>query len=216
MKFYLKEAESALDYARYFADLPLREGSVKNRDGVIDELGRMTGYPAPSDPKKAGLPYCAIGTCACFLLFQHQHEGTGRGFMLTASSQAIRRYFEAKEKGEPGQWFSRDPQKLLEWQGAVGGWTNPGDSAHGHVFPIEGRLTRKAASGLVVTGIRTIEFNSDLSGDRDGQGCFRLTRRRLVNRTWKVESAQKKLVGLPRDLWFCNTSRFKGGAWWTD
>lgn len=205
---HLPEATSALDYARHFEQLPIQEGPIKNRSREIDELGRLIGYPAPRDPKATGLPYCAIGVCACFLLYFQQHEGQGREFSRTASSQAIRRYFEAKG------WLSRDAQALADWQGALFGWTNA-DGAHGHVGFVAGRLTDGAGR---VVGVKTIEFNSDLSGDRDGDGCYALYRRKLLSGPnkglWQVENKQRKLVGPARQLWFCDVSKFKGGDWW--
>lgn len=201
----IDDATSALEYAQHFADLPLRETWGKNRSAEIDELCRLIGMPNPDDRVVDGPPYCAIGVCACFLLFFQQHAGEGREFQRTAGSQAIKRFMALKG------WLSTNPNDILGWEGALFGWTNVGDEEHGHVGFVAGRLTDKAGK---VTGIRTVEFNSDLSGDRNGDGCYALVRRMSPNGYWRVENAKRQPVGKARRLWFANTTAFKGGKWW--
>lgn len=192
----LAPGSSAAHYAEWFAAERLREGPIKNRAPWIDALIRLVDRSfLPGSERVPGPPYCAIGVSAMFLL-------CGEPSIRTASSQAIRRQFAKKGL------LSSNPDDLLQWEGALFGWTNA-DRARGHVGLVLGRLTDKGR----VVGIRTMEFNTDLGGDRDGDGAYKLVRR-LRPDGWLVEDAAGELRGPAKDLWFCNTSGLRGGAYW--
>lgn len=202
---------SAIDVAIQYLDLPLRETWANNRSSYIDALVRYVGHSVPLNPKAAGLPYCAIGVSACFLMAQRAYikgGGDTKSFtelmIKTASSQEIKRFFERK-----GLLFT-DPQQLRQCKGALFGWTNS-DAAHGHVGFVAGRLTD--GMGKVVA-IRTVEFNSNMAGSRDGEGCYSLIRQHLHNGVFGVKGLTGNLGQSKKKLWFCDTSSFFGGSWW--
>lgn len=103
------------------------------------------------------------------------------------SSQEIRRYFENRGL------LSRDPQDLLHWKGALGGWTDD-DGVHGHIFFIAGRLTENG----IITAIRTVEGNADFTPDNAVAS--------EVRRTPVTREGHR--------LWFLNCSFEPGGQWW--
>lgn len=185
---------TAKDFAEQYALMPLRETKGQNRSPEIDAFNLACGVPL-------GSPYCASGISFCFRRCQKLNLIR---FPYTASSQAMRKEFERRGK------FTWLAESLMQWKGAIGGWTNA-DGVHGHVFFVTERLTDRHGD---VVGIRTIEFNTDLAGDREGQGCYKLTRRLGVDGNWYVEDANGRLTGIGRKLWFCDVSDFPGGAWW--
>lgn len=192
-------SSSAIATARYHVDNGLvRESEGKNRSPVIDAMCRTFGAPL-------GSPYCALGVSWCFRNYRLLVASDARPFPYTASSQYIKRIF-----GQQGL-LSRDPDALMGWKGALGGWTNP-DGAHGHVFFIEKRWQDE--NGHVIA-IGTIEYNTNGQGERDGEGAFRLMRRKSVkDGLWYVVDADGKRAGTGRALWFVDTSDIGGGAWW--
>lgn len=177
-------AELALWYCE--RDKPLRETKGKNRSPEIDMFNEYCGVPM-------GSPYCASGVSTCFHTVDANHPSlTGETWVRTAGSQAIKRMAKAN-----GLLF-KDPDHLLEIEGALFLWTNEGDPAHGHVGFV---LKRYTSDGHVVA-IQTAEFNTDpVSGDRDGGGAYSLKRRVPVDRK--------------HDLWFVDTSSFIGGKTWS-
>lgn len=148
-----------------------------NRGPLIDQMLKSAGVGV-------GNPWCAAFVSWCFL----QATGEKPPFN-SASSQAIMRWF--KKQGR----FSTDPQDLLEWKGALFGWTNR-DRIHGHIGLIRARFT---AEGRVVA-IGTLEGNTNDGGSRNGDGAYSLRR------------------GVPVDgshrLWFLNTTGLPGGDFW--
>lgn len=184
----------ALDHVRK----PLRETHGKNRSPEIDLMLSEVGAPL-------GSPYCAAGVSHCFRGVSGE---PGERFpIFTASSQAMRRAFEARER------LFRDPNLLLRVRGALFGWTNA-DRVHGHVGIVFGRLTINVGGKTIVKGIQTLEYNTGLRGDRDGEGAFALIRRLGGDGLWYVEDSRGRLVGRPRRLWFLNTTGISGGSWW--
>ena len=116
----------------------------------------------------------------------------GKALPITGSSQALKRW------GKQHSRLTDDPQKLLKMTGAIFGWTNEDDPAHGHVGIVKGRQTD--IRGKVVA-IKTYEFNTDLvKGDRDGEGAYSL----------------KRVVPVDRghSLWFVDLTGCVGGDWW--
>ena len=118
---------------------------------------------------------------------QNGLKGLGDPPFRSASSQAIKRWAL-----ESGKLFT-DSQKLLECKGALGGWTDEGDSSHGHVFFIERRLT--SVYGRVVK-IGTIEGNSDTTPDN------------AVNRLVRTAPMSEG-----HELWFVDVGDVSGCAW---
>ena len=171
---------SIVDIVEHYITLPLRETAGKNRSTEIDLMNSFVGAAM-------GSPYCAAGLSYCF----HRNDPK-TPFPKTASSQAIKRWFD--ERG----WLSNDPQHLLGWSGALFGWTNP-DKAHGHVGLMVQRKTIVAPNGKpVITKMGTMEFNtSSKTKSRDGDGAFALER------------------GVrEREFWYCNLSHLEGGRYW--
>lgn len=188
---------SAISVAAYHAATGLvRESQGKNRSPVIDAMEAVFGL--------RGQPYCAIGVSAGFLVFWRHNKPGGHPFYYSASSQYIKRM--AASNGE----LLLDPQALLACKGALGGWTDA-DGAHGHVFFIERRLTNTQG---VVVAIGTVEYNTNLIGDRDGEGCYRLVRRRASDGLWYAQDTAGQLVGKGHKLWFVDVSDEPGGQWW--
>lgn len=186
--------KTAKDIAYHYEGLKIREDRSSNRDkaGHIDRFNKFVGIGV-------GNPWCAAATCIFF------HEADPKTvFPKTGSSQAIKRYLKDK-----GILFT-DPQKLLNINGAVGGWTNVGDSWHGHVFLIVGRLTTKGN----LVGLLTIEGNTNGAGSRDGNGLFLMKRMLDKNGQFYPVDSKGKKVGPARTLWFGDTSLIGGGNYW--
>jgi hypothetical protein len=180
-----------LDAALRHADL--REHGGKNKDPWIAKANAYVRNPATS-------PYCAAGIAQSQLEAFQAEGGTqsqlnlligqGKALPITGSSQYLRLW--AKQKNR----LTFDPQKLLSFRGALFGWTNAGDEGHGHIGLVERRLTTNGK----VLAIGTFEFNTDLAGDRDGEGAFRLERKVPTDRG--------------RDLWYIDLTGLWGGDWW--
>jgi hypothetical protein len=178
---------SALEIAKRYVGV--RETGGKNRGPEIDQFNMFAGVPL-------GSPYCASGISFCFDLARRKLQGAAVRnhpapssvvFPRTASSQQIRLAF--KKAG----LLSTDAQDLKSWKGGVFGWTNR-DKVHGHVGLVAGRLTD--ASGRIVA-LRTVEFNSNSAGSRDGEGV--------------VENERIVPVDRGHKLWFCDVSSMAGG-----
>lgn len=164
---------TALDYALKDVAAPLRETGGDNRSDRIDALNRFVGNPL-------GAPYCAAGVSWCF------HAAGASGFPYSGGSQFIRAWFEQHGK------LSWTPDDLLKWRGALFGWSN-GDG-HGHI----GFVAKRFQAQSHVVSVGTAEYNTNGSGDRDGEGAYALVR---------------SMSG-PHRLWFLDVSEFQGGAWW--
>jgi hypothetical protein len=165
----------ALDIALRFAADGLRESPPgSNRGPVIADMLRSVGAAA-------GQPWCAAFVSWCF----QAASGEAAPFR-SASSQAIRRWFESKGM------LSRDPSAMLGWRGALFGWTNA-DRIHGHIGLVRARLVE----GGRIVAIGTVEGNTSAKGSRNGDGVYAL--RRPV---------------LSRRFWFLNCGELPGGAWW--
>jgi len=179
--------KAAIDFARAYADQKLREHGGKNRGVDIDKFNQFC-------KAALGSPYCASGLSYCF----HKAALSGAdGTLLpySASSQSFKKW--AKKFGR----LSYDPDAMLNWKGALFGWTNA-DKVHGHIGLVEKRLTDHGQ----VVAISTIEFNTDaIANDRDGDGCYRVKRSNFKNgRLWHKG----------KKLWFIDVSGIAGGGWW--
>ncbi len=177
---------TALDVARKYLELRVREDKGKNRSTYIDLFNRHVGAPL-------GSPWCASFISYCF---RESIDAQGIKFPQTASSQAIKRWAVQTDR------LFNDPDRLLDCRGALGGWTLENDPSHGHVFFIAKRLS---SMGNVI-GVATIEGNTSSAMSRDGDGVYSLIRKGLKN---------GRLYSSKHNIWFVDTSAVKGGAWWS-
>ena len=169
-------------------DAHVHETGGNNRGPVIDEINRELGLPM-------GSPYCAATVSHCFRKAAAEPGATGLPFPCSGGSQALKHSFAALGR------LSNDPNALLSWRGALGGWTDSDDPTHGHVFFIKGRLTDQ--SGNIVALI-TLEANtSPQTQDRDGEGMYELHR--------TIESLDAKHP----NYCFLKTDGIAGGEWWS-
>lgn len=156
-----------LDVAKKY--IGLKEQGT-NRGPEIDRWLKNTGVAV-------GNPWCAAFASSMWI------EAGIKFPVKSASSQAFRRWAEKE-----GLFFT-DPQKLLECESAIFGWTNS-DKVHGHV----GFVAKRYTTGGKVVAIGTIEGNADGGGSRLGDGVYELKRK------------------LPGNLWFVDTSKW--AKWW--
>lgn len=150
-----------------------------NRHPKIDEWLHLVHKPV-------GLAWCAAFTSGMFF------EATGEmPDWSSASSQSIMRWGKEKHR------YFTDPDHLLQCKGALFGWTQELDKAHGHVGILKGRWTHNGE----VVAVQTIEGNTDAGGSRLGDGVYSLRR------------------GVPTDgrhrLWFVDMTNLPGGNWWS-
>lgn len=179
---------NALDHARTYVAASLRElRGAKNRHPDIDAFNRFCRVPV-------GSPYCAAAISYCFHLAAGDlSAGRGLAFPSSASSQQLMRSLRAMSG------YSESATDLLQMRGALFGWTNPGDPAHGHIGFVAHRYHLQGK----VVAIGTVEFNtSPATGSRDGDGAYALRRAVPMDRG--------------RKLWFLCTDAFLGGCWWPD
>ena len=147
-----------------------KETNGPNRSPWIDHINDWLGVPL-------GSSYCA----GAVSLWLHR---AGCDEFKTASSQAWKRW--ARDLGR----LKFDPNELLNCTGALGGWTDPNDQAHGHIFVITERLT---TSKNEVAAVETIEANTSSGGSANGDGVYE--RRRNIHQVptlWFID-----LTGLP-------------------
>lgn len=178
---------AAIDFMQKLVDARIHETGGKNRSPVIDAINREMGLPL-------GSPYCAATVSHCFRKATAAGEPGLLTFPCSGGSQAIKHAFAALGR------LSDDPNALVGWRGALGGWTDSGDPAHGHIFFIKGRLTDGDGS---VVGLITLEANtSPQTQDRDGEGMYAL------HRTIASLNANHP------NYWFLKTDGIVGGEWW--
>jgi len=199
----------AISAANIFLELvrlKVREDKGANKDsqGIIAMMNKAVGVAVDS-------PYCASTVSHCFKKATSYIKNlTGLvTFPYTASSQAVKRWFKNKSL------LSYDVQNLLHWKGAVAGWTNVGDSWHGHVFLVLRRFTVKDKDGnLKIVAIETAEGNTSASGSREGSGIYILRRKLFDDGLFYPVDKKGEKAGPGHKLWFCNTSDIAGGSWW--
>ena len=154
------------------ANVGERETNGPNRSPWIDELCNRLGV-------KLGSSYCA--SAVAFWL----HEVGCKALADNpASSQSWKAW--ADDNGR----LRSDPNDLLKCTGALGGWTDPNDSAHGHIFVITERLTTTDGD---VAAVKTIEANTSSGGSANGDGVYdRRRNTQQVPTLWFID-----LTGLP-------------------
>lgn len=178
---------TALDLMQQLVDERVHEIDGKNRGPVIDAINRELGLPM-------GSPYCAATVSHCFRKAASADGAPGVPFPYSGGSQALKRAFAALG------CLSDDPNALLSWRGALGGWTDSDDPAHGHVFFVKGRLTDDGGN---VVGLITLEANtSPQTQERDGEGMCELHR--------SIDSLNARHP----NYWFLKTDGIAGGDWW--
>lgn len=169
--------------AAWHAQRLIQAGVVEegnNRGPLIDKMLLFCGTPV-------GNPYCAAGVSYAFHLATGKPARQG-GFPSSASSQAIRRWYETRGL------LSTNPGDMLRWRGALFGWTQASNPDAGHI----GIVLDLVVEGGVVTHIITAEFNTSSSGAlvREGKGSY---------------IKQRAVQG---HFWYLNTGDTPGGAWW--
>ncbi len=178
---------TSLDFMQQLVDQDVHEIDGNNRSPVIDEINRELGLPI-------GSPYCAATVSHCFRKAAAGNRAACVPFPYSGGSQALKHAFAALGR------LSDDPNDLLSWCGALGGWTDSNDPAHGHVFFVKGRSTDDSGN---VVGLITLEANtSPQTQDRDGEGMYEL------HRTIASLNARHP------DYWFLKTDGVCGGEWW--
>lgn len=186
--------KSAIEAAKWLLAQNIREKPPKsNRHPIIDKMLKLCGVAL-------GNPWCAAAASFAFFL------ATGKKAPFnSASSQAQKRWGMKEDR------FFTDADLLMSCRGALGGWTNKGDAAHGHAFLIEQRFSNAAGD---VVAIGTLEGNTNGAGSRLGDGMYRL--RRAINPKdglWYVQ-VNGKFVGSGQALYFIDTTGIEGGEWW--
>lgn len=138
-------------------DAPLRESHGKNRSPRIDQFNLRAGAPL-------GSPYCASGAW-CAIDDACKALGLKNPVKPTASSQAFRSL-----KIVPLRYVK--PPGAMGLKGDLGVFQVPKDQWHGHLVTV----SEDQASG-VYPAFKTLEYNTDaVSGDRDGDGAYAMTR----------------------------------------
>ena len=132
----------------------LRETRGKNRSPRIDEFNKRAKAPM-------GSPYCASGLW-CAIDDACKQLGLKNPVKPTASSQAFR-----KTSFVPEKYIRREGE--MGRIGDFGVLQVPGNSAHGH-------LTVLGADQRSQPIFYTLEYNTDASGDRDGDGAYATSR----------------------------------------
>ena len=174
---------TALEIAKaIIAKNPRETGRNTDHGGIIDKVLQEVGLPP-------GNSWCAAFVSHCF-----RAAGAGQHFPYSASSQAIMRWFKERDL------FTYNAQDILKWNGAIGGWTEEDDPAHGHIFLIGGRKTLKFGSTLKLKSVLTEEGNTGPGGERNGDGAYSRTRQVPVD--------------LGHKLWFLNCEKIPGGRFW--
>ncbi len=168
------KARTALDWALLDVQLPLRDLKRDDVNPRINALNRFVGNPI-------GSPYCAAGVSWCF------HQAGASGFPFHGLAKDIRDWFEARGR------LSHDPQNLLDWHGALFGWTLA--NGHGHIGFVEKRLTD---AGDQVISIGTVEYNTTPPDGAGADGAYQKTHP----------------VFNGGEMWFLRCDDFQGGAWW--
>lgn len=146
-------ADKIIEKIQADVDAKLRETGGKNRGPRIDSFNKRTGV-------EMGSPYCASGAW-CAIDDACKDLGLKNPMMPTASSQAFR-----KEKYVPGKYMNH----VAGEKGDVAVFQVPDDPSHGHVATL--RLTQPSPS----THFSTVEYNTDGSGTRDGDGAYYMAR----------------------------------------
>lgn len=135
-------------------DAELRETGGKNRSPRIDSFNKRVGVAM-------GSPYCASGGW-CAIDDACKALGIKNPVKPTAESQDFRRSSFVPAK------FLR-PEGSLGKKGDVGVLQVSGDSGHGHHTTL-----REDQSSQPY--FKTVEYNTDGSGTRDGDGAYAMTR----------------------------------------
>ena len=166
---------TAIDFAKTWVELPVRESNGPNRSPQVDEFNRFVG-------DNMGDPWCAAFVSYCF------HEaGAGEAFPYSGGSQTLKAWFKDHDL------FSTDPNDLKGWSGALAGWTDPGGE-QGHIFFVYGRGTD--GNGNVVS-LLTYEGNTNTDGSSNGDGAYARNRPVDSREFWYLRTD-----GIPGGSWW--------------
>jgi hypothetical protein len=194
MTYDINVMPTVADYAK--ADLRagiLEKPSKSNRAPRIDAVLKFFNIK--------GVAWCAAILSAWFrscVAVGGKHE-----FPYSPSSQYIMRWFKERDL------LTFCATQTLHWTAVAAGWTNADDAGHGHIFLVISRYTENGK----VTGIQTIEGNTDKVGDRLGDGCYSLRRDLCPDGLWRVRSVDGELVGSGKKLWFLNCTDMPGAGY---
>lgn len=129
-------------------DLGEREWNGKNRSKMIDDINKTVGVAL-------GEPYCISGLLVRGVKVLCEKHQLIRPVKLIAGTQNF--YNNA-----PARYRTAKPG--LAKRGDIGILRNYADKGHGHAFGFRADETKEKQL--------TIEYNTDLVGDRDGDGVF--------------------------------------------
>lgn len=162
-------ADSIIQIVQEDVTNKLRETGGKNRGRRIDEFNRRA-------KSYMGAPYCASGlwtaiddTC--------KRMGLKNPAAPTASSQAFRKtsYVPAKYIRAEGSLGKKGDIAVLQ---------NANETTHGHVAAVSEDQKKQPK-------FKTVEYNTDGSGTRDGDGAYAMTR---STKDLSKENAGKKFI----------------------
>lgn len=128
-----------------------RETDGANRSPFIDHINAEVGV--------------AMGSswCSSFVSWGFREANGGkRAPWESGSSQAIKRWFESQGL------LSHNVQDLASWEGAMFGWTDDNDAAHGHIGLVLARYTD--GNGIIQIG--SCEGNTSGGGSSNGDGVY--------------------------------------------
>lgn len=147
-------ADKIVELIQKDVDAKLRETDGKNRSERIDSFNTRTGVPL-------GSPYCASGGW-CAIDDACKELGLKNPIPTTASSQAFRHTKFVPEK------YIR-PAHELGKKGDAAIFQVIGDENKGHYVTVREDQTDPIK-------FKTLEYNTDGSGSRDGDGAYAMTR----------------------------------------
>lgn len=150
-------ADKIVELIQKDVDNELRETDGKNRSERIDSFNTRAGAPLGS-PYCASAGWCAIDDACKELNLKNPVKPT-------ASSQKFR-----DDKFIPKKYFRAHGE--LGRKGDVGVFQVVGDQTRGHYVTVAEDQTEANRNEF-----KTLEYNTDGSGSRDGDGAYRMARR---------------------------------------
>jgi len=147
-------ADKIVELIQKDVDNKLRESGGKNRGDRIDQFNTRVKAPL-------GSPYCASGGW-CAIDDACSELGLKNPVPPTAWSQAFRIHTFV-----PRRYIK--PIEALGKKGDVGIFKVDGDDSRGHYVTV-------AEDQICHPYFKTLEYNTDGSGSRDGDGCYSMTR----------------------------------------
>lgn len=139
--------------AQCLKDVGQKESNGNNRSPMIDDINKQMG-------EDMGQPYCISGLMIRAIKPLGETFGLKRPFMLNSSTQSFWQLVPAKYKRLAG---------IMAKKGDMGILQNRDNADRGHAFLVkEDQVDSKIEN--------TVEYNTDPSGGRDGDGVYERTR----------------------------------------